>query len=434
MVTIDTSTQMIGESRRRAVHDAANCARIPWDSVNLLTYNRMAGIMVMILTDEGSIAMINKSGSEMLGCPSTTAVGLDWFDCFVCEDERDEAWEDFQRKLSAGPTEAAYMEHQVIGADGHRRVIALHGTPLADETSLVGMMAFGEDITNRRSHEIQLNERIAELRCLYGISRLKDETGQDLPRFFRECLKLIPTTTKYPRIRGARIVLDDAEYRTAGCDCHGLQLSADIVISGHKAGVVEVCFEESTTTTTPGRKNTPEDYLRSLLEAIAREIGKHTQRLRAEQELIRTTEQLEREREILHDKNVAMRELLGQIEKEKANIINCLQTNITSSFMPLIERLKAGADANSLALMQQLQTRLQSAVSPFLGNLRQSAPNLTPREHEICNLIRSGLSSKEIAASLSVSELTVQKQRQHIRRKLGLANRQVNLTAYLQTM
>lgn len=390
--------------------------------------------MVIILTADGSIAMINQSGSDMLGCESTSAVGLDWFDSFVCEQQREAAWNEYQKKLAAGPTQAAYMEHQVVGADGRRRVFALHGTPLVDENSVVGLMAFGEDITSRRSNEIQLNERIAELRCLYGISRLKDETGQDLQQFFRECLKLIPTTNKYPRLRGARIVLDDTEYRTADCDCKGLQLSADIMISGQKAGVVEVCYEESTTTTTPGRTNSPEDYLRNLLEAVAREIGKHTQRIRAEEKLIRTSRELDQDRKILHDKNVAMRELLSQIETEKANLVERLQTNISSSITPLIDRLKLGADQNSLPLLTELQSRLEGIASPFLGNLQQNAPNLTPREREICSLIRNGLSSKEIATSLSISELTVQKQRQHIRNKLGIANQKVNLTTYLQTI
>ncbi|MBD3333414.1 PAS domain S-box protein [candidate division GN15 bacterium] len=432
-MAIDVSRELIA-NRRRTVRNAVCCARIPWDSVNLLTYIRMGGIMVIILTADGSIAMINQSGSDMLGCESTSAVGLGWFDSFVCEQQREAAWNEYQKKLAAGPTQAAYMEHQVVGADGRRRVFALHGTPLVDENSVVGLMAFGEDITSRRSNEIQLNERIAELRCLYGISRLKDETGQDLQQFFRECLKLIPTTTKYPRLRGARIILDGTEYRTADCDCQGLQLSADIMISGQKAGVVEVCYEESTTTTTPGRKNTPEDYLRNLLEAVAREIGKHTQRIRTEEQLIRASHELEQDRKILHDKNVAMRELLSQIETEKANLVERLQTNISSSITPLIDRLKLGTDQNSLALLTELQSRLEGVASPFLGNLQQNVPNLTPREREICSLIRNGLSSKEIATNLSISELTVQKQRQHIRSKLGIANRKVNLTTYLQTI
>lgn len=433
-VAIKAFQPTISTDRRQAVRHAASCARIPWDSVNMLTYIRMGGIMVLILTADGSIAMINECGSEMLGCRSTCAVGRHWFDCFVAEDQRETAWQDFQTRLAAGPTQSAYMEHTVIGADGRARLIALHGTPLVNENCIVGMMAFGEDITCRRSHETQLRQRVAELRCLYGISRLKDETGHDLQRFSRDCLKLIASATGYPGLCGARIVVDGIEYATAERDHRGFVLSADISISGQKAGVVEVCYDESTTTTTPGRKNTQKDYLSHLLEAIAREIGEYVQRIRAEEELINTSRALEQDRIVLRDKNIAMRELLGQIEKEKAILVERLRTNISASIMPLIERLKAGADQHALGLLAQLQSRLQDAASPFPGNLLQTAPTLSPREREICNMIRSGLSSKEIAANLNVSELTVQKQRQHIRHKLGIANRKVNLTAYLQTM
>ena len=58
--------------------------------------------------------------------------------------------------------------------------------------------------------------------------------------------------------------------------------------------------------------------------------------------------------------------------------------------------------------------------------------SLTSRESEICDLIRSGLSSKQISEALSLSLATVQKHREHIRRKLGLTGRDTNLATYLR--
>ena len=59
---------------------------------------------------------------------------------------------------------------------------------------------------------------------------------------------------------------------------------------------------------------------------------------------------------------------------------------------------------------------------------------LTPREIEVCDLIREGLSSKEIGRSLSISLKTVEKHRDNIRKKLGIANRRINLASLLKTI
>jgi DNA-binding CsgD family transcriptional regulator len=45
---------------------------------------------------------------------------------------------------------------------------------------------------------------------------------------------------------------------------------------------------------------------------------------------------------------------------------------------------------------------------------------LTPREVQICNLIVSGLTSKQVAQAMGVTVNAVNSHRYHIRKKLGL--------------
>ena len=59
--------------------------------------------------------------------------------------------------------------------------------------------------------------------------------------------------------------------------------------------------------------------------------------------------------------------------------------------------------------------------------------SLTPSEIKICNMIRNGLRTKEIAELRKVSIATVNRHREHIRRKLGITNNDVNLATYLQS-
>jgi DNA-binding CsgD family transcriptional regulator len=60
------------------------------------------------------------------------------------------------------------------------------------------------------------------------------------------------------------------------------------------------------------------------------------------------------------------------------------------------------------------------------------APILTLKEIRICEMIMSGLSSKEIAVVLGVSTETVFFHRSNIRKKLGLIGQNTDLGAFMR--
>jgi DNA-binding CsgD family transcriptional regulator len=59
---------------------------------------------------------------------------------------------------------------------------------------------------------------------------------------------------------------------------------------------------------------------------------------------------------------------------------------------------------------------------------------LSPAELRICDLIRRGMGSKEIATEAGISVETVDTHRRNIRRKLKITNEAVNLSTYLQAL
>lgn len=57
------------------------------------------------------------------------------------------------------------------------------------------------------------------------------------------------------------------------------------------------------------------------------------------------------------------------------------------------------------------------------GRKRRGAENLTPREHEVLDLLAKGLTTAEIARDLVIAQSTVKTHVRHILRKLGASNR-----------
>jgi DNA-binding NarL/FixJ family response regulator len=62
------------------------------------------------------------------------------------------------------------------------------------------------------------------------------------------------------------------------------------------------------------------------------------------------------------------------------------------------------------------------ALLDELGHHRRPSP-LTPREHEVAELVGQGFTNREIAERLVLSERTAQNHVQHILTKLALSNR-----------
>jgi DNA-binding NarL/FixJ family response regulator len=71
------------------------------------------------------------------------------------------------------------------------------------------------------------------------------------------------------------------------------------------------------------------------------------------------------------------------------------------------------------ALADALDERAETTLTPY----RVSAMPLTRRERQIAHLIAQGLSNKEIAGQLVISQRTVESHIEHTLTKLGLNNR-----------
>ncbi|MGB2929398.1 MAG: helix-turn-helix transcriptional regulator, partial [Desulfobacterales bacterium] len=56
---------------------------------------------------------------------------------------------------------------------------------------------------------------------------------------------------------------------------------------------------------------------------------------------------------------------------------------------------------------------------------------LTPSEIQIANLVKQGMTSKQIAKMFNLSRRTIETHRRNIRDKIGLKSKKANLRTYL---
>lgn len=170
-------------------------------------------------------------------------------------------------------------------------------------------------------------------------------------------------------------------------------------------------------------------------EALRQAYGELEERVRRRTaELAAANEQLAAEREALKQKNVALTEVLDQIEKGKEQLAFQVQSNIDKVAIPILCDLESQADIKGRRFISILKSSLIDIASPYLKILESKFPHLTTREIEICNMIRNGFTTKQIALTLDRSEQTVLKQRKMIRKKLRISNKKINLMTYLKNL
>lgn len=108
--------------------------------------------------------------------------------------------------------------------------------------------------------------------------------------------------------------------------------------------------------------------------------------------------------------------------------------NVDNFLTPIIQRLRKGGESADEKHLEILQRNVEEITSSLGLSLERQWSKLTPKEIEICNMIKNGLSAKEIARLLHASYRTIETHRHNIRRKLGLSNKKENLTSFLKTL
>lgn len=274
-----------------------------------------------------------------------------------------------------------------------------------------------------------LQERIKELNCLYGVSQLAERHLHSLDDLLTELVRYLPYSWQFPEITCARILLKGKIYTSERFKITEWRQSAQIYMYHEIVGEAAIFYREECPPSDEGPFMKEE---RALLDAVAEQIGTIATRITAESELQESNRQLMLERKALQESNTALRIIMSRIEQEKQEIRQNIAMNIERIIIPILNALLPQLSSTQKKYIELLQTNLQDIASPFISQLSLSFHSLTPTEIAISNMIRAGMTTKEIAEFRHISEATVNHHREKIRHKLKLTNRDINLVTFLQ--
>jgi PAS domain S-box-containing protein len=137
----------------------------------------------------------------------------------------------------------------------------------------------------------------------------------------------------------------------------------------------------------------------------------------------------------LEQSNEALKLVIGEIENQKRERERAVYRNLNSTVLTVIDQLKSERlPDSSRLLLDALEFNLKSLFSPPTASLPQANVLLTPQQTRVCDLIRSGLTSKQIAEVMGISPATVVVHRTNIRKRLGLLESGDNLATYLRSV
>ena len=383
--------------------------------------------VLLIIDEEGVIQYASPALEHFLGYDPNAVVGRDSND-FVRDEDLSLA-RGMVRSILDGGGRSDYTEFRVRHKDGSWHWVEAIAQNLLEHEYIKGIVLNYRDITDRRRTEDALRRSEARYSLAFRsspdsvtISEVKDWTILEANQGFvditgyelHEMIGKSPEEIKLwrdveQRDAFRKILLDEGsirDFEAEFIDKHGNVLTCHL-----SAALIEVDGE-------------------TYSLGVTRDV---TSVRTAFEELKATADQLQSERGELKEKNIALKHVLDTLEKDRAEYRHEICAEVDNVLSPIIERLRDAEGGPSAAGLEELTAGLARITRADMDDFQNNLSKLTPRELDILELIKEGLSSKEIAERLGLSDQTIHKHRNTIRRKLQLHNKNINLAAYLRS-
>jgi PAS domain S-box-containing protein len=164
-------------------------------------------------------------------------------------------------------------------------------------------------------------------------------------------------------------------------------------------------------------------------EALEKQVK---ERKVAEQGLKRSEKALKLKAKNLEEANAALKVLLKRRQEDKTELEEKVISNVKELVEPYLRKAqRTRLTERQKAYLSILESNLKEVISPFSRSLSAKFMNLTPSEIQIANLVKHGISTKDVSEMLCLSTKTVEFHRDNIRKKIGIKNTKTNLRSYL---
>lgn len=347
----------------------------------------------------------------------------------------EEAWE-YHRKKQSGLD----LEFRIVTRTGQTKWIRNRAVPVKDETGeVVKISGYLEDITESRKAQELLRESESKFRAVFEQSSegltVIDSTG-DIIAFNKSQERM--SGLKREDVLGKKIW--DIQYEVMHPEKKNAQSYDEFrenyreLLQGGFQHLMNFHFE-SEIHRPDGQRILVETMLfpiqmesNRMFAAISRDV---TELKRAQESLREHQRELSAQNELLQQKNIALREVMTQLESEKQRIARQVQANVDQIILPILSKIRMQCPKAQQGYLDLLEESLSEITSTYGCKLSDPTHGLTQKEIEVCNLVRKGMSSKEIGKLLNISHRTVETYRNRIRKKLNLTGTTANLASFL---
>jgi len=204
---------------------------------------------MIFISQKGRLVYVNKRCEEIMGYKKKEFCSPDFNSSLVFAPESVNQTKSVRRRLMKGK-EVAPLEYRLLTKE-ERKIDVIVKSKLIKyrgETAILGIVTDIAEYTKTEEERNKLvhsyGERIKELNCLHGISRIIEKFDDSLEQIFQRTANLLPSAWQYPDITCARISFEGREFKTKNFKETPWKQKSNLKVKGKRVGVVEVYYLE----------------------------------------------------------------------------------------------------------------------------------------------------------------------------------------------
>lgn len=124
--------------------------------------------------------------------------------------------------------------------------------------------------------EEQLKERVKELKCLFNITEISEETHLTTQDILKRIVEILPIAMKHSEVANARIVVNDNEFRSKTFKEYECSIKNDLIIHNEVRGFIEINY-------TKNGKHVFLEEEELLLKSVTEQVGRIIERKELEE-------------------------------------------------------------------------------------------------------------------------------------------------------